>query len=283
MCWICDAYGDPEYGNGLWYLNPRNHSRQMYKLRKPDERVKTYGEDPEAEGGRRLEEMMEMRFEDPKRFAQLVEETNANSGGGIIQTGQVLPLQDALIVADLAYPIASMMCMCRLRMRATEETNEHEYSCTGLGVGMLKWERWPERYKGGVNFMSPDEAKEWLTKWNKKGLVHLIMTFGGSYLGGICNCDYPDCSAIRRRLDYGFTEQCLKSHYVAVVDYDICNGCGVCVQRCQFGALKFEVTTTKANIDPFRCFGCGLCETGCPRGAISLVDRVSLPALREVW
>ena len=283
MCWVCDAYGDPKYGNGLWYLNPRNHSRQMYKLRKPSEKVKVYGEDPEAQGGRRLEEMMQVRFEDPKRFAQLVEETNANPGGGILQIGQVLPLQDALIVADLAYPIAGMMCMCRLRMRATEETNEHEYSCTGLGVGMLKWERWPERYKGGVNFMSPDEAKEWLTKWNKKGLVHLIMTFGGSYLGGICNCDYPDCSAIRRRLDYGFTEQCLKSHYVAVVDYDICNGCGVCVQRCQFGALKFEVTTSKANIDPFRCFGCGLCETGCPRGAISLVDRVSLPALREVW
>lgn len=283
MCWVCDAYGDPKYGNGLWYLNPRNHSRQMYKLRKPADKAKAFGEDPETQGSRRLEQIMEVRFEDPKRFAQMVEDTNANPGGGLLQIGQVLPLKDAILAAEIAYPVAGMMCICRKDTRAIEETNAHEYSCTGLGAGMLKWERWPERYKGGVNFMSPDEAKEWLTKWNRKGLVHLIMTFGGSYVGGICNCDYPDCIEIRRRLDYGFAEQCLKSHYVAVMDYDICNGCGVCVQRCQFGALKFEVTTNKANIDPFRCFGCGLCETGCPRGAISLVDRVSLPGLREVW
>jgi ferredoxin len=70
---------------------------------------------------------------------------------------------------------------------------------------------------------------------------------------------------------------------VAKVDYDECNGCGVCVQRCQFGAIKFEVTQEKTNIDQMRCFGCGLCETGCPSGAIDLVDRESLPGLREMW
>ena len=64
----------------------------------------------------------------------------------------------------------------------------------------------------------------------------------------------------------GSTTGCLKSHYVAKVDYDECNGCGVCVQRCQFGAIKFEVTQGKTNIDHMRCFGCGLCETGCPSG-----------------
>jgi len=44
-----------------------------------------------------------------------------------------------------------------------------------------------------------------------------------------------------------------------------------------------EVTTGKANIDMFKCFGCGLCETGCPRDAITLVERTSLPALKDVW
>ncbi len=72
-------------------------------------------------------------------------------------------------------------------------------------------------------------------------------------------------------------------HYVAMVDYDKCNGCGICAQRCQWGALKFEVTSEKANIDQFKCYGCGLCQTGCPRGAISLVPRVDLPAVAEVW
>lgn len=279
MCYVCDAYGD----GGLWYLNPKNFARQMYKVKKPGEKAAEYGADPEAQAGRRIAEVMQTRFTDREKFQQMVKEVNANKGTGLLQIGQALPLQDACKVVEMSYPVAAMMCICRKNTRGTEETNKDEYSCTGLGVGMFKWERWPERYRGGVYFMSPDEAKEWLTKWNKKGLMHAIMTFGGSYVGGICNCDYPDCGMIRNRLDYGFEEGMLKSHYVAKVTYDKCNGCGVCVQRCQFGAIKFEVTMDKANIDMLRCFGCGLCQTGCPRGAIDLIDRVSIPALREVW
>jgi ferredoxin len=68
-----------------------------------------------------------------------------------------------------------------------------------------------------------------------------------------------------------------------MVDYEECNGCGTCVQRCQFGAIKFEVTTDKTNIDMFKCFGCGVCETGCPTGAIRLERREKFPSLREEW
>ena len=82
---------------------------------------------------------------------------------------------------------------------------------------------------------------------------------------------------IRGAVDFGLSMR--KSHYAAVVDYDKCNGCGICAQRCQFGALKFEVTTKKSNIDQFLCYGCGLCQTGCPKGAIKLVDRASLPTV----
>ncbi len=82
-------------------------------------------------------------------------------------------------------------------------------------------------------------------------------------------------------VDYGV--MLTRGHYVAEVDYDICNGCGVCAQRCQFGALKFEVGKVVAHIDQFKCYGCGLCESGCPRKAIKLVERTSLPALAEVW
>ncbi|MBW2085155.1 MAG: 4Fe-4S binding protein [Deltaproteobacteria bacterium] len=283
MCWVCEAYGDPEVENGRWYLNPRNHSRNMYKIKKPDQKAAAYGSDPETQSGRTVGEIMQHRFTDPEKFAQLIKEANAMRGSGPFQIGQVIPLQEAFKVVEMSYPVAAMSCICRIHSRAQEERNEHEYSCTGLGVGMLKWERWPERYKGGINFMDPDETKEWLVKWNKKGMVHIIMTFGGSYVGGVCNCDYPDCGMIRNRVDYGIETGCLKSHWVAKIDYDLCTGCGVCVQRCQFGAIKFEVTTEKTNIDQLKCFGCGLCETGCPTDAISLIDRESLPGLREVW
>ena len=275
MCFVCEMAGDGR----RWYLNPKNYGRQMYKVRKPGEGFSDFGTDPESQGGNLTRKLIEAFNDDPEEAPDLIRQHNEFRKR--YGASQVITLQEAQEVAELSYPVASMSCICRIHTRAREERNEHEYSCTGLGVGMLKWERWPERYKGGIHFMNPDEAKAWLEKWNKRGMVHVIMTFGGTYVGGICNCDYPDCGAIRNRVDYGIGM--LKGHYIAKVNYDVCNGCGVCVQRCQFGAIKFEVTTDLTNIDEYKCFGCGLCQTGCPRGAIEMVERASFPALREVW
>jgi len=256
MCWLCDQFGDQEHGNGVWYLNPRNYARNMYKLRAPGEGFKG------AEAGL---------------------ETGARSGPGIErgQGSQVIPLEDADKVLELCTCIGLIACICRKGVRAIDERNEHEYTCMGMGVGMLKWERWPERYKGGVKFVNLDEAKEWNHEMDKRGFVHILMLFGAPFIGGFCQCDYPDCGALRNAVDFGVGT--LKSHYVAMVDYDKCNGCGICAQRCQWGALKFEVTSEKANIDLFKCYGCGLCQTGCPRGAIYLVERKDVPAIAEVW
>ena len=283
MCVFCELYGE----GGVWYLNPKNYGRQLYRRTLPGEKYV-----PDAISWRQDRQKLFAVFtkalqeKDTKTINEYRDKLNELYK--VNEPCQVLPLKDAYKVAELSNPIASMSCICRKRVRARDERNEHEYSCTGLGVGMFKWERWPERYRGGVHFMSPDGAKEWLKKWDTVGMVHMIMVYGtstngGPFVGGICNCDYPDCLIIRHRIDYGLTWNLLKSHYVAMVDYEKCNGCGICAQRCQFGAIKMEVTTDKSNIDMFRCFGCGVCETGCPREAISLAERASFPALREEW
>ena len=279
MCYLCDEYGD----GGIWYLKPENYARNMYKLRLPGEGFK--GAEAGLETGERagpteedlIDALERGQHEEITRITNEMKEEIKRRGTG----SQVVPLQDAEKVLELCSPIGLIACICRKGWRAVDERNELEYTCMGMGVGMLKWERWPERYKGGVKFVNVDEAKEWTRKMNKRGFVHLLMLFGAPFIGGFCMCDYPDCHAIRMAVDFGLGT--LKSHYVAQVDYDVCNGCGICAQRCQFGALKFEVTTEKANIDQFKCYGCGLCETGCPRGAIKLLERKSLPALAEVW
>lgn len=279
MCWMCGEFGDPEHGNGLWYLNPKNYARNMYKLRAPGEGFK--GADAGLETGARrgpsqADLLNAIENNDRAEYDRLTAIMSARGQGS-----QIVPLEDADRVLELCSPIGLIACICRKGIRAIDERNEHEYTCMGMGVGMLKWERWPERYKGGVAFVNLDEAKEWNHEMDKRGFVHILMLFGAPYIGGFCQCDYPDCGAVRNAVDFGLGS--LKGHYVAMVDYDKCNGCGICAQRCQWGALKFEVTSQKANVDIFKCYGCGLCQTGCPRGAIKLEPRVNVPAVAEVW
>ncbi len=285
MCYLCDEYGDPEVGSGLWYLNPTNHARNMYTLRLPG--VAPRGADAGVETGARsgpttadlLEALEKGQLAEYESIKQQMAEDNKHRG----MQSQAVPLEDANKILELCSPMGLIACICRKGVRGIDERNELEYTCMGMGVGMLKWERWPERYKGGVKFVNIEEAKEWNNEMDRRGFVHLLMLFGAPFIGGFCQCDYPDCNAIRRTVDWGLAGVTLKGHYVAQVDYDDCNGCGICAQRCQFGALKIEVTSGKANIDQFTCYGCGLCQTGCPRGAIKLLDRKSLPALVEVW
>lgn len=279
MCWMCDEFGDPEHGNGLWYLNPKNYARNMYKLRAPGEGFKgaEAGLETGARSGPSQADLLNaIENNDRAEYDRLTAIMSARGQGS-----QIVPLEDADRVLELCSPIGLIACICRKGIRAIDERNEHEYTCMGMGVGMLKWERWPERYKGGVAFVNVDEAKEWNHEMDKRGFVHILMLFGAPFIGGFCQCDYPDCGAIRNAVDFGLGS--LKGHYVAMVEYDKCNGCGICAQRCQWGALKFEVTTGKANVDIFKCYGCGLCESGCPRKAIKLEPRVNVPAVAEVW
>ncbi len=280
MCFLCDLYGD----GGLWYLKPESYARNMYKLRSPGEGfsgvLEGGGELGASASGPKFPEMREAMQQSEEEFGRIRREyaDSIKKAGG---SSQVVPLEDSDKVLELCSPIGLIDCVCRKRFRGVDERSEHEYTCMGMGVGMLKWERWPERYKGGVKFVNLDEAKEWNHEMDRRGFVHILMLFGAPYIGGFCQCEYPDCEQIRMAVDFGL--MLTKGHYVAEVDYDKCNGCGVCAQRCQFGALKFEVGKVVANIDQFKCYGCGLCETGCPRGAIKLLERKNLPALAEVW
>ena len=54
----------------------------------------------------------------------------------------------------------------------------------------------------------------------------------------------------------------------AIVDTDLCTGCGACADACPHQAASLREGV--ARIDPSLCRGCGLCVGSCPSGAISL-------------
>ncbi|KKL94637.1 hypothetical protein LCGC14_1862700 [marine sediment metagenome] len=278
MCVWCERYGQ---GHERWYFNPANYARRLYKVRKEETEAAGAEANPQAAGGMATvgrEYLEAMQRGDHETVQSL--KTQAEQRSWAVHFGQVVTIEEIHRILEIIYPISLITCACRRSMRGLPD-NEN-FTCIGMGPGMYKWERWPETYRGGVHFLTPDEAKEVIDVLSRRGLVHCMYTFGTPYLAGICNCDYPDCAGIRTAQDLGI-RTLWKGHHVAEVDSDLCNGCALCARRCQFDALSFSPSTQKAYIDPVKCYGCGLCRNVCKPDAINLVDRASLPALAEVW
>jgi len=64
---------------------------------------------------------------------------------------------------------------------------------------------------------------------------------------------------------------------VAVVNEDLCKGCGRCEEVCEYDAIKVEevqpfvkVPTLTAKVTEAQCKGCGSCVVACPIGAIAM-------------
>ena len=52
------------------------------------------------------------------------------------------------------------------------------------------------------------------------------------------------------------------------IDYEKCNGCGLCISVCRCGALVL-ISGTVTIIETQECHWCTECEMVCPTGAIT--------------
>ncbi len=102
--------------------------------------------------------------------------------------------------------------------------------------------------------------------------MHSIWTFKTPYVGTICNCD-QDCVAYRIQVKANLMQVMFRAEYVALVDWDLCNGCKKCLLACQFGAIRYSNALKRPTIDMTRCYGCGVCRAVCDKEAITLKPR----------
>ncbi len=190
--------------------------------------------------------------------------------------GQIITLEDALKVVDLADNHVLFECACR-----KFSGDKSDYVC--LNFGPLRDIVKTKNSKEKIIEIDAYEAKKILKESNEKGLFHEVYFAKAPFPTTLCNCSRKYCLAAKDRFVYGIDKFLFKGHEVAVVESDKCSGCAKCLVRCQFGSVFFDSDSQKPIIDITKCFGCGLCETACPRKAIKLVNRNRLEGSKGEW
>jgi NAD-dependent dihydropyrimidine dehydrogenase PreA subunit len=272
MCEFCSKYG---HGN-RWYLNPENFSDELLHDKA---RQRILGQI--AGWG------IDYHIDRSSRLAPLV---NIPAVGRLLKgyinritpsqhAGQVVPLEDALRMVDLARDFVALPCMCRRLVGG-----RNDMTCLSFGpIKELTARRKPEE---PMEELPREEAKARLHRFDKIGYFHQVLYAKLPFPVVLCNCDRKYCTSLKLRFLYDLKMACLKGHGICMVDEARCDACAgkpECVRFCQFGALRWIPTEGKVVSEPRNCFGCGVCRQSCPRGALRLVPRESLVHMAEAW
>lgn len=82
-----------------------------------------------------------------------------------------------------------------------------------------------------------------------------------------CDVDAPNLHLVSPQ-----TGQPVRSEFLggekAVIDPELCTGCGICRDHCRFQAI--EVRNGGYVVNEYACEGCGVCDAVCPSQAVTL-------------
>ncbi|MGO9379321.1 MAG: 4Fe-4S binding protein [Dissulfurispiraceae bacterium] len=271
MCELCTKHGDGK----VWYKNAANYANDLLADIKRRKFIEDFHRTTMEEGFKtlgRLETLFMKKGHLPVGVIRAIE-----ARAKAEHFGQVLPIEEIRDLVLKAESIVRMPCACRWTMVRKEER-----CCYALSYSPDPW------YKGfdmsyfgkssdeGLETVRTEEAIEQMMATEEHGAIHSIWTMMTPFIGAVCNCTAKDCIAMRTLSSIG-ANTIAKAEHIALVDRELCLGCGLCAELCQFEAIgsEMEEGASIAVIDSERCYGCGLCRKACDHGAISLVRRES--------
>jgi NAD-dependent dihydropyrimidine dehydrogenase PreA subunit len=183
----------------------------------------------------------------------------------------VLNLENAKKILSKARTISVTDCGCRVKRG----------NCDAPIKVCVDMDEIAERNiaEGRAREINLDEALDILEYSHKAGLVHMALAQAAIYEPGvintICSCCSCCCTQLSGLLRFGLAPHMLTPLVTSVTNTSDCTECGVCAERCQFGAR--EMPNGSLSYNPDLCYGCGLCVSTCHTNAITLVkiDRES--------
>lgn len=161
-------------------------------------------------------------------------------------------------------PFIIINCVCRQTQDLLGEpckmTDRREV-CMGFGeIAKMYLEQ------GWGREISKQEALQYLHRNEEEGLI--FRPGNTQKMDFVCSCCYCCCGSIANLKSLPNPADFATSNYYALINDDLCTGCGICETRCQMEAISLE--NNIASISIKRCIGCGNCVITCPSEAISL-------------
>ena len=188
---------------------------------------------------------------------------------GSVKTEFILPYDDIKPLILQAKYFELRDCICR-KQQDLMETRKCEFPLDVCLVFSMK-----ER-PAGPHSITQKQALDVLDRAEEVGLVHTVSNVAKGIFY-VCNCCGCCCQILRGINEFGIEQSVAKANYYAVVDPELCVGCGICEERCQVHACAVDEVSV---IDLTKCIGCGICVTGCPNEAIQLNMRPDAEIIR---
>lgn len=193
----------------------------------------------------------------------------------------VMPYEKASNYLNEANAWGVLNCICRVQKTLIGQGCNHPIeNCLVFSFKPGAFDRTKD-----IRSITKNEAMKILAEADREGLVHSTNN-AQQDVNYICNCCTCSCGVLRGIVDYGKLNSVASSDFYAKVDEELCTGCEVCIERCQFNALNMEDGICEVNTN--FCYGCGLCVTSCSVEAISLFQKnkenmVIPPLDDEAW
>lgn len=191
---------------------------------------------------------------------------------------RVLPVNESIAVDMAIHPYESAAdivrearswgvvdCICRTQKSLIGEPCGHPIDvCMVISKVPGAFER-----SETIRALDLDGALDTLQRAAQAGLVHTVSNHQQGHWY-VCNCCTCSCGILRGIADFGLADVVARAPFVNHVDEEACQGCGLCIEACQFDALSLNGI---AVVDEARCVGCGVCALQCPDEALHLVRR----------